>query len=247
MTGSTENLFLDGKLVIQQPAVGYRAGTDPVLMAASVPVVPGASVLDLGCGVGTASLCLGHRVPNLNLHGLELQQGYADLARQNADRNKIPMTVHQGDLRAMPPDLRQMSFDAVMLNPPWHDPSDPGSPDRGRDVSNRQDVALQIWISAAMSRTRPGGWVIVIQRVEWLPDILSAFGPRVGDVAVLPLCARDGRPPKRVIVKARKGANSPFRIAAPLVLHRGATHVEDGDDFTDGARVILRDGAGIEF
>ena len=247
MVQTTNSDFLDGKLVIRQPIEGYRAATDPVLMAASVPVVPGASVLDLGCGVGTAALCVGHRVPGLDLHGLEVQPNYATLARENADHNNIQVTVHDGDVTAMPSPLRQLSFDAVMLNPPWHDPADPGSPDPGRDVSNRQDVALRIWVTAAMTRARPGGWIVIIQRVEWLPDILAAFDSRVGDIAVLPLSARDGRPPKRIIVKARKGARSPFRIAAPLVLHRGETHVEDGDDFTEGATTILRHGAGIEF
>lgn len=247
MTETVDNDFLGGELVIRQPVEGYRAATDPVLLAAAVPVVPGASVLDLGCGVGTAALCLGHRVPNLDLHGLELQADYADLARQNAKTNNIALTVHDGDLRDIPADLKALNFDAVMLNPPWHDPHDPGSPVAAKDVSNRQDVALAIWIAAAMTRTRPGGWIVIIQRVEWLPDILTALGPRVGDIAVQPLTARAGRPTKRIIVKARKGANSPFRIAAPLVMHDGAEHETDGDDFSDAAQAILRHGAGIEF
>ena len=96
MTETIDNDFLDGKLVIRQPVTGYRAATDPVLMAATVPVVPGASVLDLGCGVGTAALCLGHRVPGVTLHGLEVQAGYADLARQNAKANGIDFDDLEG-------------------------------------------------------------------------------------------------------------------------------------------------------
>ena len=68
---AVENGFLDGKLRILQPAEGYRAATDTMLLAATVPVKPEQSVLDLGCGVGTASLCLGQRMPGLDLHGLE--------------------------------------------------------------------------------------------------------------------------------------------------------------------------------
>ena len=51
----------------------------------------------------------------------------------------------------------------------------------------------------------------------------------------------------RVIVKARKGARGPFRLASPLVLHDGPAHLEDGDDFSAAARAILREGAGVDF
>ena len=88
---------------------------------------------------------------------------------------------------------------------------------------------------------------MLIQRAVWLPEILSALATRTGDIAVLPLQARDGRDAKRVIVKARKGSHGPFRIAAPLVLHQGASHVADGDDYSPVARAILRDGAGFDF
>jgi tRNA1(Val) A37 N6-methylase TrmN6 len=64
---------------------------------------------------------------------------------------------------------------------------------------------------------------------------------------VLPLAARPGRDAKRVIVRARKGGRAPFRLAAPLILHRGATHIADGDDYTAQARAILRDAAELVF
>lgn len=239
--------FLDGRLELRQPRDGYRAATDPVLLAAAVPAEDGHSVLDIGCGVGTAALCLGHRVPGLDLHGLEVQAEYAALARANAMACGIRMTVHDGDLRAMQEPLKQMSFNAVLMNPPWHDEASHASPDPGRDRANRLDVEMTVWISAALTRLLPGGWLVLIQRIERLPDILSAMQTRTGDISVLPLAARTGRAAKRVIVKARKGARSPFRLAAPLVLHDGASHDQDGDDYSAAARAVLRDGAPLEF
>jgi hypothetical protein len=59
----THDAFLGGMLRLWQPRSGYRAGVDPVLLAASVPAVAGQRVLELGCGVGTAILCLAARVP----------------------------------------------------------------------------------------------------------------------------------------------------------------------------------------
>ncbi|MEY2961347.1 MAG: hypothetical protein RLZ60_1177, partial [Pseudomonadota bacterium] len=58
MTDLSCDNFLNGKVRVWQPINGYRAGVDPVLLAAAVPAKSGQTVLELGCGVGTASLCL---------------------------------------------------------------------------------------------------------------------------------------------------------------------------------------------
>jgi len=79
--------FLGGRLTVAQPKTGYRAGVDPVLLAASVPAGRGESVLELGCGVGVASLCLAARVPGLKITGVEIQPDAAILAAQNAQHN----------------------------------------------------------------------------------------------------------------------------------------------------------------
>ena len=52
----TQNAFLGGLVRLWQPRRGYRAGADPVLLAAAVPARGGQSVLDLGCGAGAAVL-----------------------------------------------------------------------------------------------------------------------------------------------------------------------------------------------
>ena len=110
--------FLGGRLVLRQPRKGYRAGADPVLLAAAVLARPGESLLDLGCGAGTAALCAGARVPGLRLAGLERQPAYAELARRNARENGLEMTVTCGDLSVMPEALRQQQFHHVIANPP---------------------------------------------------------------------------------------------------------------------------------
>jgi tRNA1Val (adenine37-N6)-methyltransferase len=85
----TRDAFLGGRLHVWQPARGYRAGTDPVFLAAACPARSGEHVLELGCGVGVASLCLAARVEGLALTGVERQVDYAALARRNAER-RVP-------------------------------------------------------------------------------------------------------------------------------------------------------------
>ena len=134
MDDLTHDAFLCGKLHLWQPRRGYRAATDPVLLAAACPALPGQSVLDLGCGVGAAALCLAARVPDLRLFGLEVQPDYAALAQRNAAENGIAMQVECGDLADMPPALR-IGFDHVIANPPYYPRGGTHSPIAGRDMA----------------------------------------------------------------------------------------------------------------
>lgn len=229
----THDAFLGGKLHLWQPQKGYRAGTDPVFLAAACPAQTGESVLDIGCGVGTAVLCLAARVPGLRLFGLEVQPQIAALARRNAADNGFEMPVECGDLTAMPKSLRQ-HFDHVITNPPFYAQTGTPSPNGIRDLALRVDVPLFDWVQAAGRRLVPGGWLTLICGVDGLPQVLAAMGKQVGSVSVLPLAARENHPAKRIILRARKVGRAPFRLLAPFILHEGPAH--DGDRNSHSAR-----------
>ncbi|WP_209424408.1 methyltransferase [Pararhodobacter sp. SW119] len=243
----SRDAFLGGRVEILQPRSGYRASTDPVLLAAAVAARPGQSALELGCGAGVALLSLGCRVPDLQLVGVERQVDYAELARLNAAENGIPAVIWHADLTRMPPELRTLRFDHVMANPPFHPPTATPASDPGRDGALREATPLSLWIDAGLRRVNDGGYLTLIHRAERLPEILSALQGRVGAVAVRPLAARTGRAAGRVLVQARKGARAPFRLLAPLILHAGLSHTKDGDDFASEARAILRDAAALDW
>ncbi|GGH42944.1 methyltransferase [Frigidibacter albus] len=243
----TDDGFLGGRLRVLQPRSGYRAATDPVFLAAAVAAQPGQAVLELGCGAGVASLCLAARVPGLVQAGLELQPAYADLARQNAARNGLPLEVLEGDLAAMPALLRARCFDHVIANPPFY-PAGGGTAcaDPGRETAQREATPLADWVAAGLRRLHPGGWLTIIQEAHRLPDLLVALSARTGSITALPLVARIGRPAGRVIVQARKGGRGRFTLAPPLVLHDGAAHDGDRENHSDMAAAILRKGAALE-
>jgi tRNA1(Val) A37 N6-methylase TrmN6 len=240
----SDDKFLCGRLRLLQPLKGYRAATDPVLLAASCPAKPGDSVLDLGCGAGAAMLCLGHRVPGLGLAGLELQPAYAELARRNAERNRIAAEVHEGDIDRMPSSLRR-DFDHVIANPPYYHAGGSPSPVAARSRAMRVDTPLSDWVAAAARRLRPGGWMTLICGSDGLPEVVSALAPKLGSATVLPLAAREGRPALRVIIQARKGGRAPFRLLAPFVIHQGPAHDGDRESYTPQANAILREGADL--
>jgi len=244
-SGLTSDDFLGGKIRLFQPKVGYRAGIDPVLLAAAVGARAGESVLDLGCGVGAASLCLGARVPGLRQFGVEVQAPYADLARRNAAENQIALEVSTADLRALPDHLRAMSFDHVIANPPYFQRGGTRSPDAGREAAMGEDTPLATWIEVAVRRLAPKGTLTVIQDAARLPELFQALDARMGRLVVLPFSGRVGRPTHRVILQARKGARTPFEMLAPLILHEGDEHQGDRESYTSEIAAVLRQGAGL--
>jgi len=236
--------FLSGRLHLLQPLKGYRAATDPVLLAAACPAQAGESVLDLGCGAGAAALCLGLRVPGLQLAGLELQPDYAELARRNAEGNGLSLEVHEGDLAQMPKALRR-DFDHVIANPPYYPPGGSPSPLPGRARAMHVWTPLADWVTAATRRLRPGGRLTLICGADGLPQVLAAMGAKLGSVAVLPLAPRDGRAALRVIIQARKGGRAAFRLLAPFVIHNGPAHDGDRESYTPEANAVFREGADL--
>lgn len=242
----TEDGFLDGRLRIQQPRQGYRAATDPVLLAAFVPASSGQTVLELGCGVGVASLCLGHRVAGLALTGVERQAPYAGLARRNAERNAIALQVVEADLAALPAALRSESFDHALANPPYlRAGGGTSAHDAGKEVAFREETPLSLWIDICLKRLRPGGWLTMIHLAERLDDILADLRGRAGSIEILPVAPRHGRPATRVLIRARKVDRGPLTLLPPLVLHEGEKHLHDGDDYSPSARSVLRNGAAL--
>ncbi|VAV94610.1 tRNA(1)(Val) (adenine(37)-N(6))-methyltransferase [hydrothermal vent metagenome] len=240
--------FLGGRLKILQPRRGYRAGVDPVLLAASVPAVPGDSILDLGCGVGVASLCLGARVPDLVLSGLELQDNYADLARQNASANSQILDVTTGDVADMPLRLRQKSFTHVISNPPYFNRNSGSSAqDEGREAALGEDVPLAIWVKTAAKRAAPKGTVTFIHRAERAPDLIGEMARHLGSLELMPLIPRTGRTARLVLLRGRKGGRADFRLHDGLVMHAGVVHDGDRKNYAKATASVLWEGAPLIF
>lgn len=238
--------FLGGRLQLLQPKAGYRAGVDPILLAAAVQAQAGQSVLELGCGSGVASLALSARIGGLECTGVELQADYAALARRNAAANDLPLEVVCADLSELPADLRQRQFDHVIANPPYFDRTrSTKAADSGRERGLGEDTPLADWVQVAARRLAPKGTALFIQRAARLPDLLSAMMRHLGSLEVQPLAPRSGRPAHLVLVRGKKAGGADFRLFPPLVLHEGAQHDEKRKDYNPLVEAALREGAGL--
>ncbi|MEM9210366.1 MAG: methyltransferase [Pseudomonadota bacterium] len=237
----TEDKYLDGRVKIKQPREGYRAGSDAVMLAAAVPATSGDRVLELGAGAGVASACLIWRVTGITVTCIEKEARHALLAAENLGPRA---RVLQADLQYLPRDVATEQFDHVMFNPPYYDHHVDGAHPL-KHSTHFEDAPFAAWMEVARKRVRPKGTVTVIHRAERLDDVLQCF-VGFGDVRILPISARNGRVAKRVIVQGRRGAAAGCRLLFPFVMHNGAEHISDGDDYSDAARRILREGHRLE-
>lgn len=239
----SQDAFLGGRLQIKQPRKGYRAGVDPVFLASAVPATSGQSVLELGLGVGVASLCLASRVKGLAQYGVEIQPDYAALARENAAENNVNLEVVEADIAALPPELKAMSFDHVIMNPPYYQRQNGSAAhDPGRETSLGETLALSEWITAGVKRLKPGGILTLIQRIDRLPEVIEACHG-MGALELRPLAPRMGRAAVLGLVHMRKGGRTPFQLYAPLILHDGDRHEADKESYCPQVKAILREGA----
>jgi tRNA1(Val) A37 N6-methylase TrmN6 len=244
----SDDAFLGGRLQVLQPATGYRAGIDGVLLAATVEREAGAHVLDVGCGVGIVGLCVAHRLPEARITMIERDEQLAALARRNVERNGFAdrIRVVGADILRPLKDAPELAataerFDQVLANPPFHvEGRGTAAGDPVKAGANAMPAgALDGWVRFMAAMARPGGRITLIHRAEALPELLSALAGRFGGSVVVPLHPRAGEPALRVLVRAVKGSRAPLELQPGLVLHN-ADH-----SFQPRIAAILRDGAGL--
>lgn len=246
----TEDAVLGGRLILRQPRRGHRVGHDAILLAAATEARSGEHAVELGAGVGAASLALAQRVPGLQVTLVEIDAALAALARENADRNGL---TDRADVAALDVAAPAQQFVAagiepktaayVLMNPPFNDPARQKlSPDAGRRLAyaGSRDTLVQ-WIRRAAWLLAPSGTLTLIWRADGLADVLAAAGDEFGGVAVLPIYPRLNATAIRILVRAIKGSRAPLTLLPGLLLNdaNGKPSAE--------AEAILRGGAALQW
>jgi tRNA1(Val) A37 N6-methylase TrmN6 len=238
----TEDKLLGGRLLLRQPRRGHRAGSDAILLAASVPAKAGERAIDLGAGVGTAGLAL-HARTGARVLLVEIDPVMARLAAENAVRNAgvdvltlidDATTLRRGDSVGFAP------ADHVLANPPFHPPMGRRPPDpRTARARVSEEGTFEAWACTAARLLRPGGSFTMICRADGLATSLAAFEGRFGGVALRFVHGRVGAPAVRLLISGRRGSRAPLRVLPPLVLNGS-----DGR-LTAAAEAIHRDAASL--
>ncbi|HEY8594309.1 MAG TPA: methyltransferase [Devosiaceae bacterium] len=228
---------------MSQPAKGFRAGTDSVLLGASVAPAS-TSLLDLGAGAGVAGLVALAHNPGLSALLAEADPEMHALARANIESNGFDgragtslVDVTATGKQRLEAGLAANAFSTVIANPPYFD-ADSGTRSSlapragGRHMAA---AALDAWVKTAAACAAGWGEAIFIYRADGLRELLDAFAARFGNIDVLPVAPRPREPAALILVRGIKGSRAPLTLLSPLVLHG-----ETGRGYAPEVEAVLR-------
>lgn len=222
----TDDAILNGRLRLFQPKRGHRFGHDAILLAAATPARPGDRIAELGAGVGAASLALLARIPGIDVTLVDIDGDLTALASENIRRNGFAEKARAVTLEVEMPDrafdnagLQAGSFDHVLMNPPFNDASLQASPDTTRRIAHvATKDTLGLWLRRAAHLLRPSGGLSLIWRADSQQNVLRDVAVAFGAITILPVHPAPGRPPIRILINARKGAEEELRSLPGLTL-----------------------------
>jgi tRNA1(Val) A37 N6-methylase TrmN6 len=248
-SATTLDRFLDGRLVVEQPAKGrHRAGLDAILLAATIGDDARGLLVDLGAGVGTAGLAAAVRAPGLTVRLAERDPEVLRLAQANIVRNGLADRVEAiavdllGPAKPREAVLPRECAAHVVCNPPFYAPGAVrASPREDRAAAHvLTEGGLGDWVRVAAATLEPHGRLSLIFEGGGLAEIVGALAGRFGAASIRPIHPREDAPAHRLLVTAIKGSRAGSRILPGLILHP-----EGSAAYLPKAEAVLRGQAGL--
>jgi tRNA1(Val) A37 N6-methylase TrmN6 len=228
-------------LRLRQAPRGHRAGTDAVLLAASLP--DGARrVVDLGAGSGVVGLRVAQMEPSALVALVERDGDVAALARTNIALNALDQRarVVEADVFGLSgaTEFRE-AFDCVLTNPPFHEQGSVRvSPDTGKANAHvfGTGETLDGWLRNAAAILAPKGRLVMIHRADSTAEVLPAMAKRFGDIGLRFIHPTVEEPAIRVLASGIKGSRAPIRVLPPLVLNARGRFTPEAEALHQGTQ-----------
>lgn len=236
-----EITVLDKQVRLKQAKNGFRTSMDSVMLAAACPIKSGQMLLDMGCGVASAGLCVLFRVKDVSLIGVDIQEDHVALAIENAALNSMSDNAEFicSDVRFF---KHEKGFHHIVCNPPYletgahlRSPHDA----KATAMGHEGDLKTKDWVVNAARLLKPEGTLTMVHEAGKVDRILQAMEGRFGAIEIIPLWPKPEKVAKRVIIRAVKGRKSPLTLHSGLILH------DQGGQYTVEAEEILREAKGL--
>ena len=220
----TEDALLGGKVVLFQPARGFRAGTDSVLLAASLAKLElkGGEIAEFGCGAGGALFPAMWHLDKASFTGVEQAADMVALAARNADLNEVSarLKLVQAGVDAFARD-HVNRFDLVFSNPPYFEAGKIAGPATDKQAAYVEGLGLDEWLKAMLFVAKPRARLVLIHRAAELARILTRLDKQAGEITVMPIRPYPEAEANRVLVTARKGLRAGrVRLLAGLGIYK---------------------------
>lgn len=203
---------------------GYRYSVDPFLLADFVDTEGMNNGADMGTGNGIIAILLAATNPQLNMVGVEIQEGLSEEADKNVALNGLEERVKV--VRADIKDCRKLpgggSLDFVVGNPPYRRSND------GKINWHEEEaiacheirIILKDYLKACARLARDKGKVSIIYHPYRLTDLIAEMvGAKIRPSRVRFVHSNLNSEARMVMVEGIKGGNNDMVVLPPLYIY----------------------------
>ncbi len=192
----------------------FPFGTDGVELANFVTGGSRDRAVDLCCGTGIVPVLLAGKkgIPTV---GVELQPRVAELARRNAEHNRLPVEIYEMRVQDAPARLGKCAFDIVTCNPPYRKAGsgEQSANEYVRTARHETQLTAEEAIEAASALLRTGGKFYLVHLCERLDEIMSLCRAHTLMPKTLQLLRpAEGKPPSLFLLRCVKGGRSGLTV-----------------------------------
>jgi release factor glutamine methyltransferase len=154
-------------VLIPRPETEFIVEEAAQLLRAAAPRTGGFRLADVGTGSGCIAVSLAHEIPNCHVVATDVSQEALSVATQNAARHGVGNRIDFVPTSYL--DAVDGDFDLIAANPPYVRDRDKRA--LSTEVLHEPDVALfggdeglnhlDAVLGAALSKLRPGGWLVM--------------------------------------------------------------------------------------
>ena len=210
--------------------MAYKHSIDPILLADFVTARKGDRIIDLGTGSGIIPICLAKRFKDIEIVGLELQEGLIKAAREKTSPFSPPsqggerggyIEIIKGDIRDVKSLFDAESFDIVVGNPPYRKADDGRiNPDREKAVARHEiEITLSEFIKAGRYLVKNMGSLNIIYHPYRLTELLSLMTEnKITPKRIQFVHPTINSKAEMVMVEGIKNGKSELMVMKPLVM-----------------------------